>query len=224
MRLLIVEDDALVAEGLREGLVRSGFTVDHLVSAEQSEAQFAAGETFDLAIVDLGLPGLDGLSLIRNLRARGETLPILVLTARDALEDCVKGLDAGADDYMTKPFRLPELVARARALIRRAHAVASTRLRHGALELDTATRQVSLAGESLELTQREWTILEMLMLESPKVISKNRLVQALAGWDKDMTPNAVEVHVSRLRAKLTGADIGIRTVRGIGYRLDGDHD
>ena len=223
MRLLIVEDDALVAEGLREGLLRSGFTVDHLDNAEQSEAQFSVGEAFDLAIVDLGLPGRDGLSLIRSLRARHETLPILVLTARDTLEDCVKGLDAGADDYMTKPFRLPELVARVRALIRRAHAVTSTRLCHGSLELDTATHSVRLAGAPLDLTQREWAILEMLMLESPKVISKNRLVQALAGWDKDLTPNAIEVHVSRLRAKLAGADIGIRTVRGIGYRLDREH-
>jgi len=223
MRLLIVEDDALVAEGLREGLLRSGFTVDHLYNAEQSEAQFTSGEAFDLAIVDLGLPGRDGVSLIRRLRAHGQMLPILVLTARDALEDCVKALEAGADDYMTKPFRLPELVARVGALIRRANAVTSTRLCHGPLELDTATHSASLAGKRLDLTQREWTILEMLMLQSPKVVSKERLVQALAGWDKDMTPNAVEVHVSRLRAKLADAAFGIRTVRGIGYRLDRDN-
>jgi DNA-binding response OmpR family regulator len=224
MRLLIVEDDALLADGLREGLLRSGFTVDHLGNAEQAEIQFAAGEVFDLAIVDLGLPGRDGLSLIRSLRGRGLTLPVLILTARDALEDCVKGLEAGADDYMSKPFRLPELIARVRALIRRAHAVTSTRLRHGSLELDTAAHTASLAGAALELTQREWAILELLLLESPKVVSKDRLLQSLAGWDKEMTPNAVEVHVSRLRAKLADAAIDIRTVRGIGYRVDGARD
>jgi DNA-binding response OmpR family regulator len=224
MRLLIVEDDALLAEGLREGLLRSGFTVDHLDNAEQAETQFAAGEVFDLAIVDLGLPGRDGLSLIRSLRGRGLTLPILILTARDALEDCVKGLEAGADDYMSKPFRLPELIARVRALIRRVHAVTSTRLRHGSLELDTAAHTANLAGAPLELTQREWAILELLLLESPKVVSKDRLLQSLAGWDKEMTPNAVEVHVSRLRAKLADAAIDIRTVRGIGYRMDGARD
>ena len=223
MRLLIVEDDTLVADGLREALARSGFTVDHLDSAERTEAHMEGGEFFELAIVDLGLPGRDGLSLIRNLRAAGQKLPILVLTARDSLEDCVKGLEAGADDYMVKPFRLPELVARVRALIRRAHAITQTRLSMGNLEMDTASRVATLSGSPLELTQREWTILELLVLQSPKVVAKERLLQALSGWERDMTPNAVEVHVSRLRSKLTGSGTLIRTVRGFGYRIDAEH-
>jgi DNA-binding response OmpR family regulator len=136
------------------------------------------------------------------------------------MEDTINGLDVGADDYMVKPFRLPELVARMRALIRRSHAVTDAALRHGPLSLNTATREATLAGRPLELTNREWAILEALLMASPNVLNKSRLVQTLAGWDKDITPNAVEVHVSRLRAKLAASGMEIRTVRGIGYRID----
>ena len=219
MRLLVVEDDGLVAAGLKQGLTRAGYTVDVAGSAEAAEAS-VKNESFDLAVVDIGLPGSDGLTLIRRWRAEGRTLPVLVLSARSSMEDTISGLDVGADDYLGKPFRLPELAARIRALIRRAHAVAETVLRHGALQLDTATHTATLGGAPLELTPREWAILEILMLASPNVVSKDRLVQGLAGWDKDITPNAVEVHVSRLRAKLGLGGIEIRTVRGIGYRLD----
>ncbi len=171
-------------------------------------------------MVDIGLPGEDGLSFIRRLRSRRDSLPILILSARTRLEDTIKGLDVGADDYMVKPFRLPELAARIRALIRRSNSIADSCLRHGPLVLDIAAHSGTLAGVPLELTNREWAILEMLLMASPNVVSKSRLVQALAGWDKDITPNAVEVHVSRLRPKLSAGGVGIRTVRGIGYRID----
>ena len=224
MRILVVEDDALVASGIKEGLSLARFTVDLVGRAEPAVEQIRTGEVFDLAIVDLGLPGMGGLSLIRQLRQSGVQLPILILTARDSLEDCVQGLEVGADDYMTKPFRLPELAARVRALVRRANSVVSATLNYAALELDTARHSATLAGMPLELTLSEWTLLETLVMLSPQVASKARLLQTLSGWDKDMSANAIEVHVSRLRAKLADSGICIRTVRGIGYRLDDPKD
>jgi len=219
VRVLIVEDDDLVATGIKQGLRQAGYTVDLANSAESAEGCLQA-ETFDLAIVDIGLPGLDGLSFIRRLRSQDNALPVLVLSARASMEDTIKGLDVGADDYMVKPFRLPELVARIRAMIRRSNAVTDASLRHGPLLLNTATRSATLDDQALDLTNREWAILEVLLMASPNVVSKSRLVQSLAGWDKDITPNAIEVHVSRLRAKLALGKIEIRTVRGIGYRMD----
>jgi DNA-binding response OmpR family regulator len=219
MRILIVEDDDLVASGIKQGLRHFGYTVDLANSAEEAERSLKL-ETFDLAVVDIGLPGLDGLTFIRRLRAGDNPIPVLVLSARASMEDTVKGLDVGADDYMCKPFRLPELVARIRALIRRSNALTDASLRHGLLSLNTATRSATLEDRPLDLTNREWAILEKLLMASPGVVSKDRLVQSLAGWDKDITPNAIEVHVSRLRAKLAAGNIEIRTVRGIGYRMD----
>jgi DNA-binding response OmpR family regulator len=219
MRILIVEDEPLVAQGLKQGLVQLGYTVDVAISAEEAEC-FVTGETFDLALVDIGLPQADGLQFIRQLRARGQCLPVLVLTALDSMEDTVRGLDAGADDYMTKPYRLPEIAARIRALIRRSNAIADACLRHNDLCLDTRSRTASLDNQPLDLTNREWAILELLLMASPAVVAKERLVQSLAGWDKDITTNAIEVHVSRLRAKLAAGKINIRTIRGIGYRVD----
>ncbi len=219
MRILIVEDDDLVASGIKQGLVQAGYTADMANSAEAAERSLKV-ETFDMAVVDIGLPGLDGLSFIRKLRTRDDPIPVLVLSARASMEDTVKGLDVGADDYMVKPFRLPELIARIRALIRRSNALTDASLRHGSLSMNTATRVATLEEQPLELTNREWAILETLLMASPSVVSKDRLVQSLAGWDKDITPNAIEVHVSRLRAKLAAGKIEIRTVRGIGYRMD----
>lgn len=219
MRVLVVEDDSLVACGLKQGLQQLGYTVDVATSAEEAET-FALSENFDLALVDIGLPKADGLCFIRQLRDRGSHLPVLVLTARESMEDTVKGLDAGADDYMTKPYRLPEVAARMRALIRRSNAVVDACLRHDGLCLDTRSRTATLNNEALDLTNREWAILEMLLMRSPNVVSKDKLVQSLAGWDKDITPNAIEVHISRLRSKLATGMIVIRTVRGIGYRVD----
>ncbi|HTT37105.1 MAG TPA: response regulator [Burkholderiales bacterium] len=219
MRILVVEDDPMVADGLKLGLERAAFAVDAVPSAEKAEAALR-GESFDLAIVDLGLPGADGKELVRRLRRRGEPLPLLILTARDTLEDRVTGLELGADDFMVKPFQLPELVARVRALIRRSRSVLSSEIDHGPLKMDLSRRSASLAGQPIELTGREWSILECLLLHAPKVVSKERLLQSISGWDSELTQNAIEVYVSRLRYKLEPGGIRIRTVRGIGYRLD----
>lgn len=219
MRILVVEDDGLVASGLKQGLSQAGYTVDVAASAEAADVSLQS-ERYDLALVDVGLPGTDGLTLIRRLRTRGDAMPVLVLSARGSMEDTISGLDVGADDYMAKPFRLPELVARIRALIRRSNSMTDTCLRHDGLILDTGSHAATLNGSPLDLTNREWAILETLLTASPNVVSKDRLVQNLAGWDRDVTPNAIEVHVSRLRAKLAAGQIEIRTVRGIGYRID----
>lgn len=219
MRILIVEDDRLVARGLKEGLQQLGYTCDVAHSAEEAEI-CVTDEVFDMALVDISLPRADGISFIRNLRNRGHSLPALILTASGSMDDTVRGLDSGADDYMTKPYRLPEVAARIRALIRRSNAIADACLRHDGLCLDTRSHTATLNGEKLDLTNREWAILEMLLMASPAVVSKDKLVQSLAGWDKDITSNAIEVHLSRLRQKLLAGSIVIRTVRGIGYRVD----
>jgi DNA-binding response OmpR family regulator len=176
-------------------------------------------ENFDLAIVDIGLPRQDGLQLVRELRSSGRNLPILMLTARDGLSDRVTALDLGADDYLTKPFQVAELLARCRALVRRANGVATTKLTFGALDLDMAHRQASCAGVPMELTRREWSVLECLVLNAGRIVSKERLMSAVTSWNDEITPNAVEVYVSRVRAKLGDAAV-IRVIRGLGYRLD----
>lgn len=219
MRVLLVEDDAALAAGIVEGLERAGMSVDHLDAAEPAESALAL-TAYDLAIVDLGLPGMDGLELIRRVRRRKLPIPILILTARDGLDDRVKGLDIGADDYLVKPFLLPELQARARALIRRGGAATSSTLTIGPLTLDLGLRTASLDGTELELTGREWDVLQHLMLAAPKVLSKKKLMESLGNWDSEISPNAIEIYVSRLRAKLADSGVTIRTVRGIGYRLE----
>ena len=219
MRLLLVEDDVMVASGIKLGLCNSGYMVDWVGSAERAE-QALDKDSFDLAIVDIGLPGIDGLSLTQRLRARGLTMPVLILTARDALHDRVQGLDLGADDYMLKPFELPELLARLRALLRRSQAATTAVLGLGPLEMDTALRRVTLSGQAMDLGPREWTVLEYLLLQAPKPAAKDKLLAALTGWDKEITPNAIEVYVSRLRAKLEPAGVALRSIRGFGYRLE----
>lgn len=219
MRILLVEDDTMVAAGIQEGLERAAFAVDHVAAAEPAEAALSLTQ-YDLAIVDIGLPRISGHELIRRLRRKGIGLPILILTARDALEDRVIGLDLGADDYMVKPFQLPELLARVRALIRRSRAAASSEIGAGTIRLDIARRTATAHGGPLDLTGREWEILQQLILASPKVLSKQKMVESLSQWDHELTANAVELYVSRLRAKLHGCGVEIRTIRGIGYRLD----
>jgi len=218
MRILIVEDDELVADALKRGLAGAGFAVDRVASAEQAEAALAT-EEFDLALVDIGLPKADGLALVRRMRRAGSDLPVLILTARDGLADRVDALDLGADDYLTKPFELPEVAARCRALIRRTRSATSAELHIGTLTLDLKSRTATLGGQPLDVTRREWSILECLALDAGRVVRKEKLLRAIAGWDEELTPNAVEVYVSRLRAKL-GEAAAIRTVRGLGYRLD----
>lgn len=219
MRILLVEDDRMVAAGLREGLEKAGFAVDHATAAEPAESALTLTH-YDLAVLDIGLPRMDGHELIRRLRRRGVALPILILTARDGLDDRVIGLDLGADDYMVKPFHLPELLARLRALIRRSHSASTSMLSAGSLHLDLARRTATAGGVPLDLTGREWDILQQLMLATPNVVAKHKMVESLSEWDKELTANAVEIYVSRLRSKLHGSGVEIRTIRGIGYRLD----
>ncbi|MDT8989858.1 response regulator transcription factor [Curvibacter sp. APW13] len=226
MRLLLVEDDVMVASGIKLGLSDAGYAVDWVGSAERA-LEVTARETFDLAVIDIGLPRMDGLALTQQLRQAGHSMPVLILTARDALQDRVQGLDQGADDYMVKPFELPELLARLRALLRRSQAATSAVLTFGPLELDTAMRQASIrarhgdqAAQPLELGPREWTVMEYLLMQAPKPTNKDKLLQALTGWDKEITPNAVEVYISRLRGKLEPHGIALRSIRGFGYRLE----
>ena len=228
MRLLLVEDDVMVASGIKLGLSDAGYAVDWVGSAERA-LDVTARESFDLAVIDVGLPGLDGLGLTQALRRGGHTMPVLILTARDALEDRVQGLDKGADDYMIKPFELPELLARLRALLRRSQAATSAVLNFGPLELDTALRTASARvlrpdgswhTSPIDFGPREWTVMEYLLLQAPKPTNKDKLLQALTGWDKEITPNAVEVYISRLRGKLEPHGIALRSIRGFGYRLE----
>ncbi len=230
MRLLLVEDDVMVASGIKLGLSDAGYAVDWVGSAERA-IEVMATEAFDAAIIDIGLPRMDGLELTNELRRNGHAIPVLILTARDALQDRVQGLDLGADDYMVKPFELPELLARLRALLRRSQAATSAVLVFGPLELDTANRRASIRSKSkiegegavtqvIELGPREWTVMEYLLINAPKPASKDKLLQALTGWDKEITPNAVEVYISRLRGKLEPHGIALRSIRGFGYRLE----
>ncbi len=218
MRILIVEDDELVADAVARGLAAAGFAVDRAPSAEAAEAALAT-EHFDLAVVDVGLPGADGLDLVHRLRGGGSSLPILILTARDTLAVKVEALDLGADDFLMKPFEQAELAARCRALIRRAHLRAHGELSLGGMHIDVGGRRLKVGGSPVELTAREWLVLECLALNSGRIVSKERLQEAMASWDRPLTPNAVEVYVSRVRAKLGTAAV-ISTVRGLGYRLD----
>ncbi|OWW20313.1 response regulator [Noviherbaspirillum denitrificans] len=219
MRILLIEDDVMVAAGVREALERAGHAVDHSASAEPVETAMELTH-YDLAIVDIGLPGMSGHEFIRRIRGRGVKAPVLILTARDGLDDRVVGLDLGADDYMVKPFHLPELLARVRALIRRSRSAASSELSVGPLCLDLARRAALLRGLPMELTGREWDILQQLMLASPNVVSKQKMVESLSEWDNELTLNAIEIYVCRLRSKLRGSGAEVRTIRGIGYRLD----
>jgi two-component system OmpR family response regulator len=226
VRLLLVEDDVMVASGIKLGLTGAGYAVDWVGTAERAE-EVLRTEPFDAAIIDIGLPQMDGLELTRRLRKpemASQKTPVLILTARDALQDRVQGLDLGADDYMVKPFELPELLARLRALLRRSQAATSAVLSFGPLELDTANRQASVVKDAqriaLELGPREWTVMEYLLMHAPKPASKEKLLQALTGWDKEITPNAVEVYISRLRGKIEPHGVALRSIRGFGYRLE----
>jgi two-component system, OmpR family, response regulator len=223
MRLLLVEDDVMLASGIKLGLTGAGYAVDWVGSGERA-LDAVQGDSFDAAVIDLGLPKMDGLELTQALRKSGFSLPILILTARDALQDRVQGLDYGADDYMVKPFELPELLARLRALLRRSQAATSSSVSFGPITLDTAMRQAHAEVGSnktpIELGPREWTVLEYLMLQAPKPAAKDKILAALTGWDKEITANAVEVYISRLRGKLEPFGVALRSIRGFGYRLE----
>lgn len=216
MRVLLVEDDHLLGDGVMAGLRHAGYTVDWLTDGVAAW-QALETEQFDLLVLDLSLPRLDGLSLLRQLRSSGYDLPVLLLTARDTVSDRVTGLDAGADDYLTKPFDLDELTARLRALQRRANGRSTPQLEAGDLMLDPAAHRVTLAGEVLELPAREFALLQLLLEQVGHVITRSRLEQTLYGWQTEIESNALEVHIHRLRRKL-GSD-RIETVRGVGYRM-----
>ena len=219
MRILIVEDDPVLSDGLIRSLRGSDYAVDSAVDGAEAD-QILSTHSFDLVILDLGLPRLEGYEVLRRLRRRGSKTPVLILTALDALEDRVKGLDLGADDYLTKPFDLPELEARVRALIRRGQSGGGSLLFHGALTLDIAGRRALLNGEPLELSAREIGVLEVLMLRSGRVVNKDQLADELYGWEEEVSANAIEVYVHRLRRKLEPAGVTIRTIRGLGYLLE----
>ncbi|MDX6751640.1 winged helix-turn-helix domain-containing protein [Geminicoccaceae bacterium 1502E] len=220
MRVLVVEDDELLLNGLQVGLGLGGFTVDAVASCEEAEAALAAAR-FDALVLDLMLPDGSGLELLAGLRAGGSTLPVLLLTARDAVSERIAGLDAGADDYLGKPFDLDEVAARLRALVRRAAGQASAMLSWQDIRLDPARQAVSRGGEPVRLSRREFSILHALMERPGAILSRSRLEERLYGWQEDVESNAVEVHIHHLRNKL-GSRV-IETVRGIGYRLAGEN-
>ena len=219
VRILIVEDDATLASGIARILEGEGHAVDVVAKGEHA-VQGVRQERFDVVILDVGLPGIDGFEVLRRMRAAGDRTPVLVLTARDALDDRIHGLDLGADDYMAKPFAMPELAARVRALVRRSQAQTGPKIVHGPLVLDTIARRAQLNGVPLDLAAREWAVLEVLLARVEKIVSKESIIQAVASWGEELTPNAIEVYVSRLRAKLEPAGVRIRTVRGFGYMLE----
>jgi len=219
MRVLIVEDDRLLANGLTETLRRAGYVADAVGSAEAADAALKVTDV-DLIVLDIGLPGLDGFSWLRKLRGRGGQQSVLVLTARDALADRVLGLNVGADDYLAKPFATEELVARVSALARRGRAIKSRVIEHGALVLDLERKRAVVDGKPLDLSQREYSILEYLFSNLGAIVGKDKIAGAVASWDEHISPNAIEVHMSRLRAKLEPAGVAIRTIRGLGYLVE----
>jgi len=219
MRIVIVEDDVPLATELSRILQAEGYVVD--VTSRGDEAVAAAkSKRFDLMILNLGLPTMDASEILRMLRAADYHVPVLALTARDAVTDRVRALDLGADAYLTKPFAMSELLAIVRALIRRSQARSSSKIVHGLLTVDTVARRAYLAEEPLQLSPREWAVLEVLLGRVGQVASKKSIIQAVAGLDSELTPSAIEICVSRLRAKLEPAGIKIRTARGFGYVLE----
>jgi len=216
MRILLVEDDKLLGDGVQAGLIQSGFSVDWVRDGVAAELSLKTGE-YSGVVLDLGLPRLSGLELLQRLRRGGDKVPVLILTARDRVEDRINGLDSGADDYLVKPFDLHELAARLRALIRRASGEAAPSLRVGEIELDPAARCVSFRGRPVELSVREFALLQELMLNAGRVLSREQLAQRLYSWGEEIESNAIEVHVHHLRRKL--APELLRTVRGVGYLM-----
>ncbi|WP_194789972.1 response regulator [Pseudomonas sp. UFMG81] len=217
MRLLLIEDDFALGEGIHQALGREGYTVDWLQDGANA-LHALLSDPFDLAVLDLGLPRLDGLEVLRRLRKSGSALPVLILTARDATEDRIAGLDAGADDYLIKPFDLAELKARLRALLRRSAGRASALIQHAGISLDPGSQQVTYNGQPVPLTPKEYQLLHELLSPPGRVMTRERLTQLLYGWNDEAESNTLEVHIHHLRRKLS-TDL-IRTIRGVGYRIE----
>jgi two-component system OmpR family response regulator len=220
MRILIAEDDQVLADGLMRSLRAAGAAVDHVASGTEADAALMTNTEFDLLILDLGLPRMHGLEVLRKLRARGSALPVLILTAADSVEQRVQGLDCGADDYMAKPFPLQELEARVRALVRRGAGSTSSIIRHGPLVYDQTGRVATIEGRMVDLSARELGLLEVLLQRSGRLVSKDQLVDRLCEWGEEVSNNAIEVYIHRLRKKIEKGPIRIATVRGLGYCME----
>jgi len=218
MRVLVIEDDTTLGHALQEFLADQGYAVDWLTEGDKVLGALAA-QSYDLLLLDLNLPGCSGLDVLKRLRDDGIQVPVLIVTARDGLDDRVAGLDAGADDYVTKPFDLPELAARVRVFARRRSGQAQPLIEVGTLSFDTVGREVRANGQRLALSVRELSVLEMLMARAERVVTKRQIVNSLSAWDADFSENAVEVYVYRLRKRLEGSGASIQTVRGFGYML-----
>jgi two-component system OmpR family response regulator len=219
MRILLAEDDDFLAGGIELALTNASYTVERVKTGPDAEHMLRVNE-YDLLLLDLGLPLMDGMAVLSNLRARGNSLPVIILTARDRLEDRVAGLDSGANDYLTKPFELAELLARVRASTRKQMWGNSLEYVHGPLRFDTGARRVTVGGEAVDLSARELAVLELLLQRAPRVVNKDQIAQHLPTWDADVTHNAIEIVVHRLRKKLERDGFAIRTARGLGYLID----
>ena len=219
MRILLVEDDAMLAEAVTRALKQSSHMVQRAAGGQEADRSLAANE-YDLVLLDLGLPQMDGFEVLKRLRARRNKVPVLILTVRDSVEDRVAGLDLGADDYLTKPFELSELEARVRALIRRSHSAPNVDIIHGQLRLDTVGRRLFCNDVPVDLSARELSVVELLLLREGRVVTKQQIVDHLYGWEDNSSSNAVEVFVYRLRRKLEPSGVDIRTVRGMGYLIE----
>lgn len=218
MHVLLVEDDYVLAQGIVRTLRGVGMTVD-LVTSGEAATNLSSFAQLDAIVLDIGLPGIDGFEVVRRLRKRCVTLPVLLLTARNAVSDRVHGLEVGADDYLVKPFATPELIARIKALIRRSKPV-PTEIAVGGLVLDTFARRARIGNRYIDLSAREWAVLEYLMQQAGRVVSKQQIIDAILPWGGDLSGNAVEVYIFRIRAKVADAGVTIRTIRGFGYLFE----
>ena len=223
MHILLAEDDEVLADGLQRTLRQAGYAVDHVTNGSDADTALTI-KTFDLLILDLGLPRMNGLDVLKRLRSRKSQMPVLILTAADSTEQRVRGLDLGADDFMAKPFSLDELEARIRALIRRGAGTTASLIRHGVLSFDQASRMVSIDQKPIDLSVREIGLLEIFLLRSGRLVSKEQIVEHLCGWGDEISHNAIEVYIHRLRKKLEDANLNIATVRGLGYCLEKEHE
>lgn len=220
MRILIAEDDEVLADGLCRAMRQAGYAVDCVPDGLDADLLLRGEQPFDLVILDIGLPRLDGFCVLRKLRERNRQVPVIILTARDAVGDRVRGLDLGADDYMAKPFSLPELEARVRALLRRGQCGVNPVISCGALSFDSVARRAAIHGKPLELTTRELGVLEALLARAGWVVSKEQLLERLYSYSEEASGNAIEVYIHRLRKKIEPAGVTLRTIRGLGYIID----
>ena len=218
MHVLLVEDDLVLADGIARILTGYGMVVDVVHNGLEADHALTL-RAVSVIVLDIGLPGIDGFEVVRRLRLRGDTIPVLLLTARDDVQDRVRGLELGADDYLVKPFAAPELVARLKALVRRSNP-RPPEMQIGGLQLDAFSRRASIDGQTIELSAREWAVLEYLMQQASRVVSKQQIIDAILPWGEEVTLNAVEVYVSRIRTKIASAGISIKTIRGFGYMLE----